>query len=163
MINVICNLLYGSKGKYLITFIPDCARWRVMEDFYDAICLTFDSSRAELGIRVSKNEAEETNSFNQFIAAIDNKLNQQGRRWVFVFDHVNNIFEHYSRAGDVTVLPYPFHLMWNVMKPRRITSIIVTTANNEIGYKDSLSDFVEYKHPISFRNKKEAFSAFPDF
>jgi len=37
IVNLIRKLLYGSEGKYFVTFIPDCSRWEDVGDLYNAI------------------------------------------------------------------------------------------------------------------------------
>ncbi len=97
----------------------------------------------------------------EFVEAIDAKLATQGRQSVFIFDQIDHLSAHYSTIRDISALPFPFNYMRQIMKPGRITCILSATANNELLHCDNNhSDFVEYRHCLSF-SKEEIICTFP--
>jgi len=92
IVNLLRKLLYGSGGKYFVTFIPDCSRWQDVGDLYNAICQSLGSTMEELNIEASGAEELDKARLNDFIEIIDSVLAEQGRQWIFLFDHINDIF-----------------------------------------------------------------------
>jgi len=156
IVNLVRKLLYGSGGKYFVTFIPDCRRWEDVEDLYNAICQSLGSTVEELNIQISGQDSLDRSRLKIFIKIIDKVLLQQGRQWVFIFDQINHIFSrpNHLNADTITQLSFPFPFMENVIDSHRITTIISASVNNELSYKDRHNGFIEYNHRF-FYSKQE--------
>ncbi len=50
IVNLVCQLLYHSNCKYVVTFIPNFALWTNVYDLFKSICASFGSTLDELGI-----------------------------------------------------------------------------------------------------------------
>ena len=48
LVNLVRMLLYGSDGKYLVTFIPDCSYFEDERSLFDVICLSFGLSPEDM-------------------------------------------------------------------------------------------------------------------
>jgi len=83
IVNLIHKLLYRSKGKYLVTFIPDCHHWEDVGNLYDAICQSLGSTKEELNIQMSEYEYGDRRKLRRLIEIIDSVLAEQGRQWIF--------------------------------------------------------------------------------
>jgi Cdc6-like AAA superfamily ATPase len=92
LVNLVRTLQYESSCKYLVTFIPDCGQWEFVHDLYNAICSSFGTSLSALKWPVSSDLSENSLNLNTFVKAIDLILQRMGRRWVLVFDQINELF-----------------------------------------------------------------------
>jgi len=167
LVNLVRHLLYhsGDDCPYFVTFIPDCAIWTSSFVLFEFICQSFGSTPDELGIKVKDNTVRDEDLLQKLVEAIDAKLATQKRRWVFIFDQIDTLFDRYNNltSKDVTDLPFPFNYMELVIKPGRITTIISASSAakiNEISYRDGHSRFLEYDHCHSF-TKDELMETFP--
>jgi len=163
IVNLIRKLLYGSEGKYFVTFIPDCRHWKGVHNLYDAICQSLGSTREELSIQTSGPDIDsKLERLADFVEFIDKILAEQNRQWIFIFDKINDIFGRPDHRGisRITQLRFPFPFMQTVMKSYRITSIISASANNEASYQDYHDGFTAYNHRFCF-NEQEINIVFP--
>ena len=147
LVNLVRKLVYDSNNRYLVTFIPDCAKWTSVFSLLDDICASFGISSDEkkcMGI----DAGERDHVLKGFIAAIDIILKSMGKQWVFVFDQINKLFlkPMNLQAKDASGLAFPFNYIALVMKPGRITFIISAPASNELSYKERHEGFDEYIH-----------------
>jgi len=161
LVNTVRQLLYGSGGKYLVTFISDCETWRSLQHLLTAICASFNATTDELGIQLRSTEELNRTELDKLIDAVDTKLKGQGRQWVFVFDQVNKLFSRFPGVDSINGLPFPFDYLSGVMGPNRITAIISASANNEIANIDRHAGFGDYDHCLSF-SREEILIAFPE-
>jgi hypothetical protein len=160
LVNTVVSL--ETSGKYLVTFIPDCGKWNTWYDLVVAIFQSFGSTPKEFGHSRTSIEAMGT-AVQDIIDEIDLILTKLHKKWIFVFDQINKIFnkpECSASKGKVGNFPFPFKLMKIVMKATRITSIISASASNDAAYIDSHEGFVEYNHKIEM-DTKEVENAFP--
>ena len=135
LVNLVRKLLYGSQGKYLITFIQDCEKFRDVYDLYEYICNSIGTSTDELELQTSP-ASTEAKHFQTFIAAIASFLENNNKQWVLIFDQINRLFARptFQNTKDLGVLPFPFSATKSVMEAGRVTSIVSASANNEISY-----------------------------
>ena len=133
LVNLIRKLLYDSQGKYLVTFIQNCAKFGDVYDLYKYICYSIGTSTDELELQTSP-ASTEAKHFQTFIAAIVSFLENNNKQWVLIFDQINRLFARpkFQKTKDLEVLPFPFNAISHVMKAGRITSIVSAPANNEI-------------------------------
>jgi hypothetical protein len=151
LVNLVRKLVYDSNNKYLVTFFPDCAKWRSVFSLLDTICASFGFSNEAItkqcmGIDMDAREVV----LKKFIATLDGILKSMDKQWVFVFDQINKLFVKPMnlQAKDASGLAFPFFMIEGVMKTGRITSVISASANNEVSYKERHEGFVEYIHRI---------------
>ena len=147
IVNVVRKL--HSTGTFLVTFVPDCDDWDRASQLVDAICASFGSTPSALGI--TRSELTETTSEDTLIFLIDDVdevLQKQDKKWVFVFDQINKLFVKPMNihAKDASGLDFPFYMISQVQKAGRITSVIAASANNEMAYKEHHEGFTEYWH-----------------
>jgi hypothetical protein len=80
-----------------------------------------------------------------------------------VFDQINKLFVKPENKGakDASGLAFPFRLVQEVIKMKRVTSVISASSNNEMSYKENHENFDEYEHPSSMSEEEilKAFSA----
>ncbi len=138
--------LLASK-EYVVTFIPDCARWDDMDYLFGCILNSVGVDASSL-MYSSENGA----AMKKLIRDIDKILQRRGRKWVFIFDQINKIFARpkFHKAKDVGGLPFPFCMMAVVQKEGRIISIISASANNDVSHRENHAEFDEYYHPMRF-------------
>jgi len=161
IVNLVYQLLYHSNCKYFVTFIPDCALWTFAYDLFESICASFGSTPDELGITWTEEMLSKKYFLEEFVEAIDAKLAEQGRQWVFVFDQIDSLSDRYHKIRDISALPFPFNSMRQIMKSGRITSILSASANNDLLHCDKNdSDFLDYDHCLSF-SKEEIICTWP--
>ena len=148
LVNLVRKLTYGSNNKYLVTFIPDCFKWGNVIDLLRAICASCGIPVEPILQQVKGNSVLDSKLLDDLITSIDGNLWKLGKKWIFVFDQINKLFVKAENlhAKDATGLVFPFHCIKSIMRPRRITSIISASANNEMAYKESHEDFSEYLH-----------------
>ena len=78
-----------STGNYLVTFM-NCESWSTLDDLVSAICSSFGTSYDLLNLRYFKQRNEESSDrFHAFLDDVSTVLKQNGKQWVFVFDHIN--------------------------------------------------------------------------
>ena len=144
LVNTVLKL--QSTSSYLVTFIPDCAWWNTASNLVSMICASFDSDPESLGFNLWEEVLPE--ALEKFIDVIDDELAALGKQWVFVFDQINKLFVKpmNRNAMDAAGLAFPFYYIKDVLKPKRITSVISASANNELAYKESHEGFQEYIH-----------------
>jgi len=163
LVNLVRNLQYNSSCKYLVTFIPECRHWGMVDDLYTAICSSFGTSLSALKWKAGSS-LDKSGNLDTFVANIDLILQSMGKKWVLVFDQVNELFyrPELKEAEDVGSLPFPFSAINNIMKRgRRIVSIISASTDNEDAYKKSHEGFEEYNHPCNM-DFKETCAAFEE-
>jgi hypothetical protein len=160
LVSLVRKLLYGSKNKYLVTFIPDCNKWNDADYLLEAICASFGATPASAFGFDSERPIEQT-QLRAFIKKIDTALTACKKQWVFIFDQVNTLFNKplNRHAEDASGFDFPFFMIDNVTKPGRITSLIAASTNNEMAYKDKYEGFDEYNH-ITSMNSDELTMAF---
>ena len=93
--NLVCKLLYNSKGKYLSAFIQDCENFMDVFGLYESICNSFGTSTEELRFQFTSpaNTAYiERFYFGSFVAAIELFLEKEDKQWVLIFDLINRLF-----------------------------------------------------------------------
>lgn len=148
LVNLVRRLMYGSNSEYLVTFIPDCFKWYSVVELLDAICASCGIAAEPFLKQVKGNNVLDGLLLNNLITSIDGILCSKGKRWIFVFDHINKLFvkRENIHAQDASGLSFPFHCIKSIMKPKRITSVISASANNEMAYKESHEGFSEYFH-----------------
>jgi hypothetical protein len=149
LVNLVRKLLYGSNNKYLVTFIPDCFKWHSFVHLLNAICASCAiAAEPILQEFKGKDQADRGKLLDDLVASIDAILFKMGKKWIFVFDQINKLFVKPENRGatDATGLAFPFHFIQSSMKPSRITSVISTSANNEMAYKETHEGFSEYFH-----------------
>jgi len=161
IVNLVRQLLYHSNGKYFVTFIPDCAVWIGAHNLFKFICASFGSTPDELGITWTNAMLSKKYFLEEFVEAIDAKLAEQGRQWVFIIDQIDMLSARYQNVRDISALPFPFNYMRQIMKRGRITSILSASANNALLHcGNNHSDFLDYDHCLSFR-KEEIIGTWP--
>jgi len=159
IVNLVRQLLYHSNCKYFVTYISNCAFWTGEEVLLEFICESFGSTPDDLGINITGVDQLNEILLKEFVEAIDKKLLEQGRQWIFIFNQINNLFARYPDKKDITTLPFPFNYMHRIMKPGRITTII-SWAYSHISHRDKHSDFLDYHHCLSL-DKEEMVCIFP--
>ena len=109
LVNTVLKL--QSTNEYLVTFIPDCANWDTADYLLEQICASFGSTPDALRIpqRPAYQDYEPFLGF--IIKEIDRQLQLLGKKWVFVFDQINNLFVKPMNkdAKDATGLAFPFY------------------------------------------------------
>ena len=148
LVNLVRTLQYDSSCQYLVTFIPECRHWGMVDDLYTAICSSFGTSLSALKMKAGSSLDIPRNLYT-FVANIDLILQSMGKKWVLVFDQVNELFyrPELKEAEDVGSLPFPFSAINNIfIKGGRIVTIIAASTDNEVDYKDSHPGFEEYNH-----------------
>jgi len=161
IVDLVRQLLYHSNGKYFVTFMPNCAVWTGALLLLEFTCASFGSTMDKLGINITSVDELNEILLKEFVAAINTKLAEQGRQWVFIFDQVGHLSARYQNINDISTLPFPFSYMRQIMKPGRITCILSASANNQqlLHCDNNHPDFLEYRHCLSF-SKKEVLCAF---
>ena len=159
IVNTVLKL--QSTGKYLVTFIPDCDKWKTAQQLIDIICESFCSKSQTLGFQMKEVNYD---SLSAAIREIDSVLKRMGKKWVFFFDQINKLFVKPANinAKDASGLAFPFDMIYSVIMPGRITSVISASANNEMAYKDRHEGFDEYNHPTEM-TEIELLAAFDGF
>ena len=148
LVNLVLKLLYGSDGKYLVTFTPDCTYFDTDTDLLDAICSSFGSTPEELGIPYSMDQTD----LITFVDSVDSILKDMDKQWIFIYDQINKIFARveFQNEKDLGTIRFPFSLIRDAMTPGRITSIISAPTDNDVGYREQHDGFEEYfHHPLS--------------
>lgn len=90
-------------------------------------------------------------NFKHLIHDIDQLLlKEKGMRWVFVLDQIYKIVDRpeCKESSEVAMLPFPFVVVSEVLKPDRIISIISAPENNDVSYRYNHSDFEDFDHPV---------------
>jgi len=163
LVNLVRTLQYDSSCQYLVTFIPDCRKWYDADDLYTAICSSFGTSLSALKWPLGS-DLEQLRNLYTCVANIDLILKSMDKKWVLVFDQVNELFyrPELKEAEDLGSLPFPFSVINNIMRrDRRIVSIISASTDNEVAYKKSHEGFEEYNHPCNM-DFKETCAAFEE-
>ena len=88
LVNLVRKLLYDSDGKYLVTFIPDCTKFRDEYSLLDAICSSFGSAPNE----IKCGDVSQQEGFMELIAVIDSILQDMDKQWIFIYDQIDRIF-----------------------------------------------------------------------
>jgi Cdc6-like AAA superfamily ATPase len=141
IVNVVRKLV--SSGDFLVTFIPDCAKWKNAQYLVNAICASFGAKYDTLGLTFFKQSKETYDQgLPDLIDAISKSLEKLGKRWVFVFDQINRLFVTNKDTQD------------SVIRAGQIISVISASANNEVAYKDNHPSFVEHIHKASMSNEE---------
>lgn len=145
LVNTVLKL--ESAGHHLVTFIPDCAVWTNARFLIDYICKSFWSSPEALSIDYD-NHTDYSLLLENLVTAVDAALSGLGKRWVFVFDQINKLFVKQENKGaeDATGLAFPYHYIYTLLKPGRITCVIAASANNEMAYKERHEGFTPFPH-----------------
>lgn len=145
LVNTVLQL--EARGNYLVTFVPDCEQWPNARYLIEQICASFGSSCVRLGIIFCPGFDYEF-LFDSLLDAIDSKLVRLGKKWVFLFDQINKIFNKPKcrEARDASGLPFPFDAISRVRRAGRVTSVISASANNEMAYRESHEGFQEFDH-----------------
>lgn len=145
LVNTVLKL--ESAGDHLVTFIPDCAVWTNARFLINYICKSFQSSPQEIGI-VFAHSLDYSLILEELVEVVDNALSGLGKRWVFVFDQINKLFvkQENKGAADATGLAFPYHYIYTLLEPGRITCVIAASANNEMAYKERHECFTPYQH-----------------
>ena len=148
LVNLVRKLIYGSNSKYLVTFIPDCFQWGSVVDLMRAICASCGIAVEPIRQQLKGNSVLDSILLDDLITSVDAILLKLGKKWVFVFDQINKLFvkAENMHAKDAAGLVFPFNYIQLVMKPRRITSVISASVNNEMAYKETHEGFLEYFH-----------------
>ena len=149
LINLTRYLL--ASGNYWVTIIPDCNKWGSENSFSEFLLQSVGVDPALFKLEY---EVKTEVDFKTLIADIDKVLSNHGKKWVFIFDQINRIFarKEFREEKDVGVLPFPFSLMHQVMKPGRIISIISASANNDVSHRDNHPGFEDFEHPTTFND-----------
>jgi hypothetical protein len=142
-----------STGNYLVTYIPDCAKWKNAANLVQAIARLFGSERWHI-VEMNKDwsDLRAENNLEELIDAISNCLAKMNppKQWLFVFDQINTLFTKGNlRETDIPVLSFPFCTIRTVMRQGRVISVISASANNEAPIAGKLDGFVEYNHPMT--------------
>jgi hypothetical protein len=149
LVNLVLKL--QSTGNYLVTFVPDCGKFKSGHFILKVIC---DSYGIEVGRTAGLNRLTPTNGptvpvqeheLEEVIDAIVKCLQIMGKKWVFVFDQINRLFASQSGAKKISHLAYPSYYIENVMR-EGIISIISASANNEFSYIESHVGFCDFDH-----------------
>jgi len=151
LINLTRYLL--ANGKYWVTNIPDCQHWRSENDFLEFLLQSVGVNPVPFP---RKYKPSEDVDYLDIIDDIDSIIAEQGMKWVFIFDQINKIFARPAcqQTKDVTVLPFPFYMMDAVLKPGRILSIILASANNDVLHRENHAGFDEFCHPTRFNEEE---------
>jgi len=151
LINLTRYLL--ASGKYWVTIIPDCQRWIDEESFFRFLLESVGVDPAPARRKYKPSGLED---LRELISDIDTILAANGMKWVFIFDQINKIFARpdFQQTKDVTVLPFPFVMMNEVLKPGRIVSIISASANNDVSHRENHAGFDEFDHPARFNDEE---------
>jgi len=116
IVNLVCQLLYHSNGKYFVTFIPNCAIWNSALLLLKFICKLFGSTPEALGIHITGVNKLNEILLKETVAAIDVKLATLGQQWVFISDQIDHLSGCYQNINDISTLPFPFNYMHQIMK-----------------------------------------------
>lgn len=128
-----------ASGKYMVIIIPDCSKWENSHDFLGVVLRSVGVDPLTLDLDCETREI----ALARLIHNIDLRLKEKGMRWVFVFDRVNKIFDRpeCTATQDVTMLPFPFSMIYRVLKPGCIISIISEPMNDQMLCTESHPDF----------------------
>jgi hypothetical protein len=142
LVNLVVRLL--STEDYLVTFMPDCDNWKSGRDLVKMIYSSFGAAEEDVGIPAYKMSSDDLTREDclRLINAIDEVLHSKGKQWVLIFDQVNRVFKGFDHAR----IPFPYDLMKRALRPARRISIMSASANNEMGYVDTLGNFEEEIH-----------------
>jgi hypothetical protein len=149
-----------SSNNYLVTFIPNCEKWRTTQHLVNTICASFGTKFDSIeslffprGRNIGVDFPEVV--LPTFISAIDSILKEKNKKWVFVFDQINSLFARYPTIKeDVGLLPFPFYMITQVMMGERITSIISASVGSKAANKGHRQSFSEYFHKVSMSDKE---------
>jgi Cdc6-like AAA superfamily ATPase len=143
LINLVLKL--QSTGKYLVTFVPDCAQWKTAKDLLEMILASFGATLEDIHMQ----EVQQVTGglLHAIVEIVSDELERTERQWVFVFDHINVLFMEHRATDDAGDLPYPFYMIQHLQCPQRIISVVAAAATNEIEFIDYHRAFVESVHP----------------
>ncbi|MGH7973950.1 MAG: hypothetical protein ACREBR_00390, partial [bacterium] len=144
LMNLVLKLM--STGNYLVTFLPNCDQWSGVAYLVEMICQSFGAPPPA----ILPGEIDD-GVLRKFINAVDAVLQKKNKQWVFVFDQVNRLFVKpgNERAKDAGSLAFPFNYIKLAMKPRRISSIISASSNNEMTFQTKKPEgFVTFAHRL---------------
>jgi hypothetical protein len=144
-----------STRDYLVTYIPDCAKWDTALYLVEAIFKSFGSDASEFGYNETNIDRQ---TIEEIIDEIDFLLVHLGKKWVFVFDQMFRIALRFNPfPAEIGALPFPFNQIESVMKAQRITSIVSVSSNIEESFYDNHAEFHEYRHRANMdRSEVEA-------
>jgi hypothetical protein len=148
LVNLVLKL--QSTGNYLVTFVPDCNKFKSGHFFLKVICDSFgiDVYGTEgLGFPKQLSAFQHADAIELALDAIADCLQSTSKMWVFVFDQINRIFASQPGAQSFNNLGYPYSYIRQVMRPG-VISIISASANNEIAYVENHVGFRACNHVI---------------
>jgi hypothetical protein len=151
LVNTVIKL--ESTGEYLVTFIPDCDKWKSALDLVKAIAASFGATTTEIPEMNKKFSGDDAvDNIDLLIDAIATCLAEMEPRkhWVFVFDQINKLFIKDIRpSNSISALLFPYSMIKDVMRAGRVTSVISASANNEAAVSGKHDQFVDYYHQTS--------------
>jgi hypothetical protein len=139
---------------HLVTFVPDCDQWTTAEFLVKMICGSFGvDDPAEIGLsRGTLPDYSRTDVYRLF-KNVDCHLRSLGKQWVLVFDQINELFSRKPNAASITALAFPFTVMEQRIKSRRIVSVISASSHDEIAYNThNHRGLIEHIHPHEMSN-----------
>jgi hypothetical protein len=148
LVNLVHKL--QSTGDYLVTFFPDCNWWPTATYFLEVVCDSFGielrgPNGIGLGYVTPYVLACPEQDLETTMEAISQAVANEGKKWVFVFDHVNELSAKYPDVDRISALPYPHSMVVGVLKYGAM-SIISASADLE------LDAFRKLSHPTEMED-----------
>ena len=114
-----------ASDEYWVTIFPNCQHWSSKEYFFRVMLQSVGVDLRTVR-RLLVHVPSGPEQMMALIDDIDAVLLQHGMKWVFIFDQINQIFarSQFNDTKDVSLLPFPFSIMLDVLKAGRIISII---------------------------------------
>lgn len=150
-----------QQEGHIVTFIPDCEKWKDTDFFVELIASSLGSTAEGLDLGLGESEELKKNNCSKFLEAIANKLtavNQAREKanktpiyWILVFDQLNRIFgrQEHLQVKDMGVLPRPYSYMKELIIQDYVTCVVSASADNSLSYKENHKDFRVFDHEIS--------------
>jgi hypothetical protein len=151
LVNLVLKL--QADANCLVTFIPDCDKWRNAAFLLKMICASFGATPE--GIAAPEIVPGQMDYFPRQIEtvvdAIADSLATKEKHWVLVFDQVNKLFPRTGKSS-ISALPFPYSMITQIRKPLRVISILSASANNQ--FADTHESFIEYQHPVRMEDNE---------
>jgi hypothetical protein len=157
LVNLVRRLRFGDERQhYHVTFVPDCDRFERIGFLYEVICGSFGTNTSQDHLALPQGVGDWM-VFNLFISAISSYMTECKKKWVFIFDQVNKVL---SKRGvkKFTQLQFPESQIKQIMKPKKILSIISASANNQAALEHE--GFKTFQHELQM-SPDEILLAFP--
>jgi hypothetical protein len=144
LVNLVLKL--QQAGDRLVTFVPDCGKWDHPSFMLNMICGSFGATPDDIGWSEQVITDEAVDDFGDKIKEL---LTDRGKRWVLVFDQINNLFTT-CRTNSVYGLDRQYRMIKNVRSVGQVISVLSLSTDNE--RLRGLDSFSRYSHKIDMED-----------